>query len=354
MTTLTKIEIGTGQGAKSVSVVCGDIRELDRPLDVMTVSAFIRNYRPTRRTMIGALSDKGISVQALSTDPAIDLRSYCNVWLSKEIPAAGLPIRRIGCIEMGDRFVARSKEEKNESSILSIFKAYFRLLDLAADTGVEIKTLGLLIPGTGNQRFSDALVLTPILNECIRFLKRNETVRSIVIIERDTDKAGKAAEKLNTSYSVMRNAVREKPADEPVKEKPLAFISYSHGDRNVADNLCAKLEFNGIRVWYAPRNVEGPYASAIVHAIERCSLFIVILSQNSLASEHVLNEVDLAFQRARQGIRFFPLKLDNEEMGPSFRYYLSRQHWMDATLPPLEKRLDEFVTKIKAETAGGA
>ena len=38
--------------------------------------------------------------------------------------------------------------------------------------------------------------------------------------------------------------------------------------------------------------------------------------------------------------------IDEEEMGPSFRYYLSRQHWMDAHVPPLEKRLDECVAKI--------
>ena len=72
-------------------------------------------------------------------------------------------------------------------------------------------------------------------------------------------------------------------------------------------------------------------------------------AKNSLASEHVLNEIDLAFQETKRGVRFFPLKLDHEEMGPAFKYYLSRQHWMDATLPPLEKRLDEFVEKLMNE-----
>ena len=41
--------------------------------------------------------------------------------------------------------------------------------------------------------------------------------------------------------------------------------------------------------------------------------------------------------------------MDQEELGAAFKYYLSRQHWMDATLPPLEARLQEFVKKIKEE-----
>ena len=49
------------------------------------------------------------------------------------------------------------------------------------------------------------------------------------------------------------------------------------------------------------------------------------------------------------GIRFYPLKLDQEALGPAFKYYLSRQHWMDASCPPLEKRLEEYVDKIKTE-----
>ncbi len=85
-----------------------------------------------------------------------------------------------------------------------------------------------------------------------------------------------------------------------------------------------------------------------MEAITRCTDFVVIISQNSLRSHHVLNEIDLAFNELNRGLRLIPLRIDEEEMGPSFRYYLSRQHWMDAHLPPLEKRLEEFVTKFAA------
>lgn len=350
METIASVKIETEQGPKTLSVVCCDIRELDKPLDVMTVSAFCHDYVPYTNTIIGALDSKGISVSQLGIEPALDLRNACNVWLSKEAASSALPIRRIGCVEMIDLFRHR-QERKNDDSFLSTIKAYFHLLDLAVDTGIEVKTLGLSALGTGSQGISDSMIFTPILNECVRFLQRNECIREIIIIERNVRKASNLAKKLESSYSLMSSGAGEKPAELEDHELPLAFISYSSKDRNVADNLCAKLETNGIRVWYAPRNVDMPdYASAIVRAIRRCSLFVVILSQNSLASDHVLNEIDLAFQRSKSGLRFFPLKLDNKELGDAFLYYLSRQHWMDATLPPLEIRLDEFVAKIKKET----
>ena len=129
----------------------------------------------------------------------------------------------------------------------------------------------------------------------------------------------------------------------------MAFISYTTPNRNVADNLCFKLESRGIKVWYAPRNVEGPYAAAIAAAIERADFFVVILSQDSMVSEHMLNEIDLAFKRLPNHIKFNPLRIDTSELAPSFNYYLSRQHWMDAHLPPLETRLNEFVESLVRE-----
>ena len=128
----------------------------------------------------------------------------------------------------------------------------------------------------------------------------------------------------------------------------MAFLSYSSKDRNIADNLCAKLEARGLKVWYAPRNIHSnDYASAIVNAIDQCTHFIVLLSKNSMESEHVLNEIDLAFRDMKK-LRFLPLRIDSEEMAPAFSYYLSRQHWMDAC-PPIEKKLEEFVETVLSE-----
>lgn len=151
----------------------------------------------------------------------------------------------------------------------------------------------------------------------------------------------------------LENSLRFSEADPIPKTQaaPTAFISYASSDKNIADNLCSKLEQNGIKVWYAPRDVSGAYASSIVQAIDVASHFIVILSRNSISSEHVLNEIDLAFQHLPNNIKFKPLRIDNAMFTPSFTYYLSRQHWMDATDPPLEDRLNEFVSSLLSDNS---
>ena len=211
-----------------------------------------------------------------------------------------------------------------------------------------METIALPLLGSGNQNISGKLIIVPLLNECISFLKRNSEVKRICFLEKDELKAELIANYIQQSYSVLKQEVDIKPMVSEKKSKR-AFISYSSRDKNIADNLCFKLESNGIPVWYAPRDVSGPYAESIIRAIDGCTHFIVILSRNSMLSQHVLNEIDIAFQQLPNDIKFKPLRIDESDFSPSFKYYLSRQHWMDATLPPLENRLNEFVKKVLSD-----
>ena len=345
MQSLIKKTILFGEIQKKVSVHTCDIRDLDIDVDIMTVSSFRRGYYPAKGTLFGALADEGIYVQALADDPIIDLREPCNVWLSREVSGfTRLPIKRIGCIEMSTYTRDRSVWREQGTSMLNSIRAYFKMLDIATIMGTSVERIVMPILGTGMQQISSDFVMTPILNECIQFLKNNHSARHIMIVTRNQEAAFRFGMQLENSYSFRNELSASKKDKTAGKQKQLVFISYSSKDKNVADNLCAKLEARGIRVWYAPRDISaGDYASSIVTAISNCTKFIVILSQNSLHSNHVLNEIDLAFSQLQRGVKFLPLRIDEEEIGPSYLYYLSRQHWMDAFLPPLEKRLDEFV-----------
>ncbi len=337
--------VSTKNGDKIIKVFACDIRSIDEKLDILTVSAFFASYAPTNGTMMCALCDVGISVDDLSRDPLIDLRDVGNIWLSKETPP-GSPIGRIGCIEMSS-YKYRNEWQNRKTDILSSIRAYFRLLDIAALSGVKAETIGLPILGTGNQHIGVELILIPLINECVNYLKQNEQSREIWLIERNPEKADKLIDALENSYAFQKEESRRDAA--APEQKRRGFISYSSADKNIADNLCAKLENAGVKVWYAPRDIppKTDYAGSIVNAISGCEYFILILSKNSLQSNHVLNEIDLAFQEMNlRKLKFCPLKIDEEELGPSFRYYLSRQHWMDAQEPPIEKRLDEFVSEI--------
>lgn len=366
MEKLHSVQIPVNGTVKEISVYCADITAFDLPIDILTTSAFVGSYSPTPRTIFYALNTMGIHVQSLAKDPAFDLRNPCHVWLSKEIPAGDYPaqrnvfshlmhtaapkrprIRRIGCVELIGGHLAHMDAYEAEQTMINSIRSYFHMLDIASLYGVRTETVALPLLGGGNQNISGELLLVPLINECIQFLKRNPSVRQIYFIDRNPAKAELIARSLRNSlrFFGQTNDFEAKPA-----KNELAFISYSSKDKNIADNLCAKLEQKGIKVWYAPRDVQGPYASSIVSAIDKATYFIVVLSQNSLASEHVLNEIDLAFQNLSHGLKFKPLRIDNAMFTASFKYYLSRQHWMDASVPPLEERLQEFVGEIVRET----
>ena len=166
-----------------------------------------------------------------------------------------------------------------------------------------------------------------------------------MFIERSGEKAEILKNALEKSYSILSEQIDEEKRQE--NKNYMAFISYSQNDRPIAELLCRKLEEKGIRGWYAPRDIlYGNYAKAIVSAISECTHFIVIISESSMQSEHVLNEIDMAFDQMKRGAVLLPFKIDDRDLRAEFSYYLKRQQWMDAQTPPLETRMEEFIRKV--------
>ncbi len=345
MNNLYSVDLKTAYGIKKLSVIAQDIITIEHPIDVLTSSSFRGSYDPTPGSIFGSLSSIGVNVCDLARSPYIDLRRMSGVWLSKEIYQPNCIFKHIGCIEIDYKINDAGIVDVDEERLIGSIRSYFHMLDIATASGVGIKTIALPLLGTGRQRLSQQLMITPLLNECVAFLKRNESVQNIIFVEKDQRKALAFVSAIKSSYSLFWESEGGSVRKE-YQGTPMAFISYTSRNRNIADNLCFKLESMGIKVWYAPRNVEGPYAAAISEAIERATYFIVILSRDSMLSEHMLNEIDLAFKRLPDKIKFKPLRIDTADLAPSFNYYLSRQHWMDAHVPPLEARLDEFVESL--------
>lgn len=125
------------------------------------------------------------------------------------------------------------------------------------------------------------------------------------------------------------------------------FISYEHESKSIADNIVAVLESKGVRCWYAPRDVYGDYATSIVEAIERCKAFVLILNHKSSESPHVLNEVEMAYQRILQGeLVIVPFKVDEGVLSKAMEYYIKRLHWIDAASSTLEQSIVALYEKL--------
>ena len=139
------------------------------------------------------------------------------------------------------------------------------------------------------------------------------------------------------------------PSDEMMNDKRDVFISYhTNSSSEQVKNICAVLESRGISCWYAPRNVKGEFASSIIEAIRNCRVFLIILNSNSNVSEHVLNELNYAFDRLskHENIELLPFRVDDSDLSDSVQYYLGRMHVMDGSLPPEMLRIQELADRI--------
>lgn len=124
------------------------------------------------------------------------------------------------------------------------------------------------------------------------------------------------------------------------------FISYSHEDVQVADAVCHKLESEGIRCWYAPRNIApgATWADAIISAIEGCEVMVLVFTDYSNASKQVYRELDTAVSLGKVIIPF--RSTDTLPTG-TMRYYLSTLHWLDAFDAPLEQGVTTLAERVK-------
>ncbi|MDP9007538.1 MAG: TIR domain-containing protein [Pseudomonadota bacterium] len=133
------------------------------------------------------------------------------------------------------------------------------------------------------------------------------------------------------------------PAAVPARD---AFLSYSSQDATLAELLCSTVEQAGMTCWIAPRNVRpgDVYADAIIQAITGCKIFVLLLSESSVASGHVLREVERACAKKRPIISF---RIDMASLPPALEYFLSASHWLDANGESLDRALPRLVEALR-------
>ena len=126
-----------------------------------------------------------------------------------------------------------------------------------------------------------------------------------------------------------------------------AFISSSSRDKTAADATCAVLESAGVRCWIAPRDVRPgvEYGAAIINAIERCRVMVLIFSSSANESRQVHREIERAVSR---GIPIVPVRIEDVLPTKSMEYFLGAIHWLDALTPPLEGHLHKLAETVKA------
>ncbi len=87
----------------------------------------------------------------------------------------------------------------------------------------------------------------------------------------------------------------------------------------------------------------GSYAEAILTAIENASCFVLVYSQNSNASRHVLREVERALSL---GINIIPVRFDSSSVSKSLDYLLATVHWLSVIAEPREIGIGHAAERI--------
>jgi hypothetical protein len=130
------------------------------------------------------------------------------------------------------------------------------------------------------------------------------------------------------------------------------FVSYASVDKPIADAAVASLEAAGLRCWYAPRDVlpGADWAGSIIDAITSSRLAVLVFSDATNASEHIIREVR---QAADAGVPIVPFRI--APVGPSraLQYYIGGTHWLDAITEPREThfgRLVDTALRVSGET----
>ena len=128
----------------------------------------------------------------------------------------------------------------------------------------------------------------------------------------------------------------------------VVFISHSSKDKPVADAVCSALETAGLTCWIAPRDITfgTDWSAAIVAALEECPATVVILSENSNASEQVRREVQRAFEKKKVVV---PIRIDDVMPTASMEYYLAPVHWLNAPGGAVDTQMPTLIDGLKRQ-----
>jgi hypothetical protein len=125
------------------------------------------------------------------------------------------------------------------------------------------------------------------------------------------------------------------------------FISHSSKNQPLAAAVVAELEGNGIRCWMAPRDIrpgKPNYGRAIIDGLSSCQAVVLVLTDASNRSQHVMKEVERAVHKK---IPILVVKFQPIEVSKELEYYVSSSQFLDATAPPAQQHLRPLRHRVR-------
>jgi hypothetical protein len=310
MKLLAEIKIPRARNTAVIQLLQGDLSALpaDHQSDLLVMAAFPGDYTGLRGSLIAALEERGLSVNALSMNKEADLRQPLNCWLSKPLSPPDqkkFNFTRLLCFEPG------SKINEPHQVVGDIFRC---INNFAFDDNNNVVAMPLI--GTGYQRVDAAQMISALLDHSKFWLANGLPIDCLKIIVRSDDKADIALS-VFTKYQTagMRvDSIKPLPASpasiavpspapatrsvpkpsSPGSSKTSAreatrdtanydfFISYAHAHSNQIQLFVEEMKNQnaGLSVFYDKDSIPpgGLWIQQISAAIQRAKKVIIFLS----------------------------------------------------------------------------
>jgi hypothetical protein len=127
------------------------------------------------------------------------------------------------------------------------------------------------------------------------------------------------------------------------------FISFASQDRKIASTLCKALESRGFECWISDRDIlpGENFQIAIVQAIRRAKIMLLVFTGNSNNSQEMTKELALASQ---QTLIVIPLRVEDVAPNDAFAYEFATRQWIDC-FADWEFAMDQLSQRISNAVA---
>ena len=220
MKLLSQINIEREQNTAVIQLLQGDLSAIptEHANDILVMSAFPGDYIALRGSLIYALNDKGLSVEALALEKETDLRNQLHCWLSNPLSLADqqkFNFKKILCFEPGEKI-----KEPHES-VDDIFRC---INTFAFDE--ENNVLAMPIIGTGYQQVPIQKMLPALLQACCFWLKNGLPLRCIKLVVHSNEKAKQAINLFTEFENSLHYERRETEISHPLPDPPILPPSF--------------------------------------------------------------------------------------------------------------------------------
>lgn len=256
----------TTSNERTLQILKGNLADIpvEHKVDALVVSAFPDNYEPTRGSVIAALHNVGISVEALASDKESDLRQQFSCWISKEFNKRN--IERIICFEPINRTNPYSLIAGTFEGIMN-FSLQF-----------DMHTIAVPLILTGNQGFDEEKVAQELISTSMFWLNKESPLKTIKIVVNTDAKANLVRKELE-EYQQGLSLYKTKNSYD-------FFISYSRKNIDMARAIQERLQ-GKFNLFFDKDDIDVGmnWLNKINSSLENSQRFIVCLSPDYITSK---------------------------------------------------------------------